>query len=262
MFRPLATSGPPAGPPERRGRGGRGGGGSRPGPPGFGAGARAAGVRCRRSARNRVRAAESLAARGALPGAAHVAVAGGGAARGGASGLLVQLRHFRSRHLLAVHQHPRLRRRAVVARLHAHARSREHHGAVPRRTRLRCGALAAGRRTRTLAGRSSCRMAADGMVAGLVPLGLLLALARVFTDGYLARRSCAGVGRLRPQRPAARVRGRSDDARLRRLAAASGAAARADPPLGGGTCALAPLLDASERCARLGGDRAGRHTAG
>ncbi len=85
----------------------------------------------------RLCAAQPVAARGPRAGAAHVAVAGREPARGGAAGLLVQLRHLRRRHLLAVHQHPRLRRRAHLARPGPDARARGHHGAVSRRARLR-----------------------------------------------------------------------------------------------------------------------------
>ena len=67
------------------------------------------------------------------------------------------------------------------------------HGPLPGRARLRARALAARGRTGALADRGSGGVAADGMVARLVPVGIFLAVARLFADRQLA-------GRLRPAR--------------------------------------------------------------
>ena len=65
------------------------------------------------------------------------------------------------------------------------------HGRLPRAARLGGGALAAAPRRAALAGRRCRRLGAGGMVARLVPLGLFLAVARLFADRHLARGSRA-----------------------------------------------------------------------
>ena len=121
----------------------------------------------------RVRAAESVAAGAAVPGAADVAVGGRSARRAAWSGFWFGAGTFGARHLVAVHQHPRLRRRADLA------------GAVrwcwrwcaSWRPITRCWASCAARLlpasgALALAGRAAGAVAADRVVARLVPVGL------------------------------------------------------------------------------------------
>ena len=110
-------------------------------------------------------------------------------ARGRLAGFWFSSGTFARGHLLAVYQHPRLWRGARLDGLRAHARARRDHGPLQRALGYAVARWlpAAGRRA--LAGRHPGRVAARRVVARLVPVGLLLAVARLFADRHAGLRA-------------------------------------------------------------------------
>src|SRR5208337_3013851 len=132
----------------------------------------------RRAAGLRFRATAALAACDPLPGGADVALGGQCAATRGLARLLLRGRDLRARHLVAADQHLRVWRRTDLAGGAAAARAGRDHGCLPCAARLHRLPLPAPGRPGALAARAARALAADGVVAGLVPERISVALAR------------------------------------------------------------------------------------
>ena len=215
-------------------------------------------------ARRLIRAAEPVAAGGAGPGAAHVAVAGRGRrARRRASGSGSAPRTFAAgTYWLYVSIHVMGQAPvwlAFVLMLGLAGIMGLYHAALGYAVRP----LAAAARRPALAGRAARGVAAAGVVARLVPVGVLVAVARLLADGHLARRLRAARRRLRHQRAAAGVRRRA------RRARAAAPAASGSPalivlllPWGAGAALYRHSWTQRVRRAGVGGGHPGRDPAG
>ena len=197
-----------------------------------------------------------------LSGAAHVSLERGICPACGVAGLLLQRRHLRRRHLLALPQHPRLRPGARVGRAAADAGPGGHHGPLPCAGGRSGGPPVARPRPVALDGGHAGALAAGRMVARLVPLRVLVAVAGLLADGHLARGPCTAGRNLPVVRRAAGVRRRARDARLRVAARASGRSRGTGAAVAACAGRRAYRMDACQRCRGRGRRGPGRDPPG
>ena len=141
-----------------------------------------------------------VAACACMSGRAHGLVAGLRSAHGRMDRLLVRRRHVCGRNLLALHKPAHLRRCPHLGCAVPHARARRDHGCVSRAPRVVRRALAARAWGAALARGCAGGVAVARMVARLVPDGVRLAIARIFSDGHRTVRLCAAARCVRHQR--------------------------------------------------------------
>src|SRR5712672_516690 len=209
-----------------------------------------------------LRTLQSLAPGDSLSRLPDAAVAAAHAWARGRPGTVLWRRLFRSRHLVALHLDPRPRPRAGLAEPDPGAAGRGLHGQLLRTAGLAYGAFPARRRPLAPVRGATGGVAAHGVAARLVPVGLPLAVPRLFSDRHLAQGLRPRGRRLRPLRAAAAAGGRADGVVAGAQPHPPGGAGTRRTHLGARRCAGARGVDRAPRSAGAGSRGPGRDTAG